>query len=75
MGVPAYALPGEEVWAMGLHAAARKRFKAEGVGRRTPSLRLHVKYVGPEDGNPNPLALPDIKTPTPLAAATPTTDR
>ena len=28
MGVPAYALPGEEVWAMGLHAGARKRFKA-----------------------------------------------
>ena len=28
MGVPAYALPGEEVWAMGLHAGVRKRFKA-----------------------------------------------
>jgi hypothetical protein len=28
MGVPAYAMPGEEVFAMGLHAGTRKRFKA-----------------------------------------------
>ena len=34
MGVPAYALPGEEVWAMGLHAGVRKRFKATVVKLR-----------------------------------------
>ena len=28
MGVPAYALPGSSVWAMGLHAGTRKKFKA-----------------------------------------------
>ena len=34
MGVPAYALPGQEVWAMGLHAGVRKRFKATVVKLR-----------------------------------------
>ena len=62
MGVPAYALPGEEVWAMGLHAGARKRFKAEVVGLRKQFPRIIVKYVGTEDGNTNPLALPEMKT-------------
>ena len=45
MGVPAYALPGQEAWAMGLHAGARKRFKAEVVGLRKQFPRIIVKYT------------------------------
>ena len=62
MGVPAYALPGEEVWAMGLHAGARKRFKAEVVKLRTQFPRIVVKYIANEDGITAPIALPEMRT-------------
>ena len=62
MGVPAYATTGEEVWAMGLHAGARKRFKAEVVGLRNQFPRIIVKYTAAEDGNTNAIALPEMNT-------------
>ena len=62
MGVPAYALPGEEVWAMGLHASTRKRFKAEVLSLRTQFPRIVVKYIATEDGNTALIALPEMRT-------------
>jgi hypothetical protein len=62
MGVPAYALPGEQVWAMGLHAGTRRRFKAEVVGLRKQFPRIIVKYIATEDGNKAAIALPEMLT-------------
>ena len=62
MGVPAFALPGEQVWAMGLHAGTRKRFKAEVVGLRKQFPRIIVKYLSTEDGVKAAIALPEMKT-------------
>ena len=62
MGVPAYALPGEQVWAMGLHAGTRKRFKAEVVKLRPQFPRIVVKYTATEDDNTAAIALPDLRT-------------
>ena len=62
MGVPAYALPGEQVWAMGLHAGSRRRFKAQVVGLRKQFPRIIVKYIATEDGNTAAIALPEMRT-------------
>ena len=62
MGVPAYALPGEQVWAMGLHAGTRRRFKAEVIGLRKQFPRIVVKYIATEDDNTNAIALPEMRT-------------
>ena len=62
MGVPAYALPGEQVWATGLHAGNRKRFKAEVVGLRKQFPRIVVKYIADEGGNTAAIALPEMRT-------------
>ena len=62
MGVPAYALPGEHVWAMGLHAGTRKRFKAEVVKLRPQFPRIVVKYTATEDDNTAAIALPEMRT-------------
>ena len=62
MGVPDYAVPGEELWAMGLHAGSRKRFKAEVVSLRVQFPRIVVKYVSTEDGNTALIALPEMRT-------------
>ena len=62
MGVPAYALPGEQVWAIGLHAGTRKRFKAEVVGLRNQFPRIIVKYIATEDDVKAAIALPEMKT-------------
>ena len=62
MGVPAYALPGEQVWAIGLHAGARKRFKAEVIGLRKHFPRIIVKYIATEDDVTSAIALPEMKT-------------
>ena len=59
MGVPAYALPGEAVWAWGLYAGVRKRFKATVKSLRKRFPRIVVKYLADESDNTNPLALPD----------------
>ena len=60
MGVPAFALPGELVWAMGLHAGQRKRFKAEVISLRTQFPRIVVKYIATEDGVTAAIALPEM---------------
>ena len=62
MGVPAFALPGEEVWAMGLHAGSRKRFKAEVISLRTQFPRIVVRYTASEDGETAAIALPEMVT-------------
>jgi len=62
MGIPDYAAPGEEVWAMGLHAGSRKRFKAEVVSHRAQFPRIVVKYISAEDNNTTPIALPEMRT-------------
>lgn len=62
MGVPAHAMPGEQVWAMGLRAGSRMRFKAEVVSLRSTFPRIVVKYLETEDGETNPLALPELRT-------------
>ena len=62
MGVPEYALPGEQVWAMGLHAGSRKRFKAEVISLRTQFPRIVVKYIADEGNNKNLIALPEMIT-------------
>ena len=42
--MPAFALPGQTVWAMGLHAGVRERFKAEVIklAQAVPSHRRQV---------------------------------
>ena len=62
MGVPAYALPGNDVWAMGLHAGVRKRFKAHVVKLRKLFPRIVVRYTADEAGNTSALCLPDPNT-------------
>ena len=59
MGVPAYAMPGEIVYAMGLHAGTRKRFKAKVMKLRKQFPRIVVKYIEDESGGTHPLQLPD----------------
>jgi hypothetical protein len=57
--VPDFASIGEEVWAYGLHAGARKRFKAEVVKHRKQFPRLVVRYTATEAGGSHSLELPD----------------
>ena len=44
---------------MGLYAGSRKRFRATVVKLRRLFPRIVVKYLADEQGNTNPLALPD----------------
>jgi len=62
MGVPAFAMPGELVWAMGLHAGSRKRFKAEVLSLRLQFPRIVVRYTATEDGETASIALPEMRT-------------
>ena len=62
MGVPAYALPGEEVWATGLHAGVRERFRAKVVRLRKMFPRIVVEFTATEDGETNRHALPELRT-------------
>ena len=62
-GVPAFALPGEEVYAMGLRAGVRMRFRARVTGLRKQFPRIVVTYTATEDGaGTSALALPEMKT-------------
>ena len=62
MGVPAFALPGEQVYAMGLRAGVRMRFRAEVTALRTHFPRIVVRYTASEDGTAtHPLALPEMR--------------
>ena len=60
--IPEFAAVGAEVWAYGLHAGARKRFKAEIVKHRKQFPRLVVRFKSTEDGVTAPIALPEMKT-------------
>ena len=62
MGVPAYALPGERVVAMGLRGGVRLRFRAEVTALRKAFPRIVVKYIATEEGETHPLALPEMRT-------------
>ena len=62
MGVPAYSLPGEYVWAMGLRAGVRMRFKAEVIKLRKQFPRIVVKYTATEEDETNRHVLPDVLT-------------
>jgi len=62
MGVPAWALPGKQLWAMGLRAGVRMRFKAEVTSLRKSFPRIVVKYVATEDGQTSRHVLPDLLT-------------
>ena len=62
MGIPAFAFPGEQVWAMGLHAGVRKRFKAMVVKLRPQFPRIVVKYTATEDDNTATITLPEMRT-------------
>jgi flagellar biosynthesis GTPase FlhF len=62
MGVPAFALPGEAVYAMGLRAGMRMRFRAEVTALRVHFPRIVVRYTASEDGMAtHPLALPEMR--------------
>ena len=62
--VPAFAMPGGgEIYAYGLHAGVRKRFRAKVLRLRTQFPRIVVEYLSTEDGSgTNPLELPELKT-------------
>ena len=62
MGVHAFALPGEQVVAMGLRGGVRLRFGAEVTALRKTFPRIVVKYIATEEGETNPLALPEMRT-------------
>ena len=64
-GVPAFALPGGgQIYAMGLHAGVRKRFRARVIQiRRTGWPRIVVRYEATEDGSgTSDLLLPEMKS-------------
>ena len=62
--MPSHLPRGEQVWAMGLHAGTRKRFKAEVVKLRPQFPRIVVKYTATEDDNTAAISitLPEIRT-------------
>ena len=62
MEIPEFAPVGSEVWAYGLHAGAKKRFKAKIVDHRKQFPRLVVRFTATEDGNAAPIALPEMQT-------------
>ena len=62
MGVPAHALPGEEVRAMGLFGGARQPFRARVVELRKQFPRIVIEYIATLDGVTARHALPEMKT-------------
>ena len=63
MGVPAFARPGEAVYATGLRAGVRMRFRAEVTALRVQFPRIVVRYTASEDGTAtHPHALPEMRT-------------
>ena len=59
--VPAFALPGAgQIWAWGLHAGVRRKFKANVVKLRVQFPRIVVRYEATADGETHPLALPEM---------------
>jgi len=62
--VPAFAMPGGgEIYAYGLHAGVRKRFRAKVLCLRTQFPRIVVEYLSTEDGlGTSPMELPEMHT-------------
>jgi integrase len=60
IGVPAFATPGNELWAKGWHAGAHKWYKAKVVKLRASFPRIVVKYLADDAGNSHRLALPEL---------------
>ena len=61
--VPAFAMPGGgQIWAYGLHAGVRKRFKARVLKLRVRFPRIVVRYEETETGETHPLSLPEMPT-------------
>ena len=61
LAVPAFATAGAQIWAMGLHAGVRKRFKARVLKLRTGYPRIHVRYEATEEDATDALLLPEMK--------------
>jgi hypothetical protein len=63
MGVPEFVFPGEEIYAMGLWAGNRKRFRARVSSVRPQFPRIVVHYTSTEDGvGSSALELPEMQT-------------
>ena len=62
-GVPGFAMPGNFVWASGLHGGVRKHlaFKATVVKLRTQYPRIHVRYEADRAGNTGAINLPEMR--------------
>ena len=58
--MPAWAMPGEEVWATGLLAGFRQRFRARVERLRNQFPRIVVKYIATESGETARVALPEM---------------
>lgn len=63
-GVPGWAMPGgEDIYAWGLHAGSKKKFRAKVLRLRPQFPRIVVEYISTEDGTgTNSLQLPEMKT-------------
>ena len=61
-GVPAFASPGSDVYAIGLFAGVRKRFRAKVVKLRSQFPRIVVEYTATADGQTGRHTLPEMKT-------------
>ena len=63
VAVPAFATPGNgPIWAWGLHAGTKKRFRARVLKLRAHFPRIVVQYEATEAGVTHPLALPEVRT-------------
>jgi len=62
MGVPAFALPGEEVRAIGFFGGTRMPFRARVVEIRNQFPRIVIVYTATIDGVTSRHALPEMKT-------------
>ena len=62
VGAPGFALPGNFVWASGLHGGVRKllAFKASIVKIRTRYPRIHVRYEADRAGSTARINLPEV---------------
>ena len=60
--VPAFASPGAYLYAMGLRAGVRMRFRAKVLKIRPHFPRIVIEYTATEDGETGRHVLPEMKT-------------
>ena len=60
--VPAWAQPGAQIFAWGLHAGVRKRFHATVIKLRTSFPRIVVRYDSTEAGGTSAIELPELRS-------------